>query len=310
MILKPVLFNQHPLFQQALVLCFQGLENTFVRFHSVACAHLGVILGLGKSYMVFGMPGHSPKFYQLSPSAVPFLESAFKSDSGKGPKVRKGRTPNRAHSTKNKREDNVMDDFGSPMRFQSKMACTRNFTLPSSSDSELSDTESPNAMLLKDAQAKVRAGALKMLSASFRFCEQRAVMGYWSCFLPDSSQPLGSRHSLMTPVLKDPSAKVRCSALAALSCLLQAIQPTLAMASYQEKKVGAFIPFSQTVAESVIAVHRSLLLSLTAEQSTTALIQLLKCLAVAASVFPFEKLPIELASKTVQLCTAFLDHKG
>lgn len=256
------------------------------------------------------MPGHSLKFTPLLPSAVPFLESPFKAEAGKGPKVRKSRTPSKAHSSKNKKEDNVMDDLGSPVRFQAKMAFARNYALPSSSDSELSDTESSNTVLLKDGQAKVRASALKMLSASFRFCDQRTVMGYWSSFLPDSSQPLVSRHSLITPVLKDPSAKVRCNALAALSCLLQAIQPTLTMASYQEKKIGAFIPFSQTVAESVIAVQRSLLLSLAAEQSTTTLIQLLKCLAVAASVFPYEKLPVELASKTVQHCTALLDHKG
>ena len=135
-------------------------------------------------------------------------------------------------------------------------------------------------------------------------------MGYWSAFLPDSSQSHVFRHSLMTPILKDSSTKVRCNALNGLATLLQILQPTLAMASYQQKKSGAFIPFSQTVAETAVTVQRSLLLSLSAEQSNAAFIQLFKCLAVAASVFPYEKLPAELVTKTVKQCRPFLDFKG
>lgn len=135
-------------------------------------------------------------------------------------------------------------------------------------------------------------------------------MGYWSAFLPDSSQGHVFRHSLTTPILKDPSIKVRCCSLVALSTLLQTIQPTLAMASYQENRTGSFIPFSQTLAETVIAVQRSLLLSLSAEQSVPAFIQLFKCLTSAASVFPYDKLPLELVSKTVNQCRPFLEFKG
>ena len=121
------------------------------------------------------MPGHSLKFAPLLPSAVPFLESPFKLEQGKGHKVRKSRTPSKAHSSKNKKEDNVMDDLGSLVKFQAKMTFASNY-------------------------ARTRT--------------------------------------------------------------------TLAMASDQEKKIGAFIPLSQTIAESVIAVQRSLLLSLTAKQSS------------------------------------------
>ncbi len=180
----------------------------------------------------------------------------------------------------------------------------------SSSDSELSDADGLSTSRLKEAQAKVRSCALKMLSAAFKFCDQRTIMGYWSAFLPDSSSGPAFRHTLVTPILKDSSIKVRCNALVALSSLLLAVQPTLAMASFQENRAGAFIPFSQTIAETVIAVHRSLLLSLSAEQSVGALIQLFKCLTVAASVFPYDKLPTELVSKTAQQCSPFLVYKG
>ena len=135
-------------------------------------------------------------------------------------------------------------------------------------------------------------------------------MSYWSAFLPDSSAGQVFRHSLITPILKDASVKVRCCALVCLSTLLQTIQPTMALASYQENRMGSFIPFSHTLAETAIAVQRSLLLSLSAEQSIAAFIQLFKCLTAAASVFPYEKLPIELVSKTVHQCSPFLEFKG
>merc|ERR1740128_505181 len=83
----------------------------------------------------------------------------------------------------------------------------------------------------------------------------------------------------------------------------------MALASYQENRMGSFIPFSHTLAETAIAVQRSLLLSLSAEQSIAAFIQLFKCLTAAASVFPYEKLPIELVSKTVHQCSPFLEFK-
>lgn len=136
------------------------------------------------------------------------------------------------------------------------------------------------------------------------------MISYWSAFLPDASQGHVFRHSLMTPILKDSSPKVRCKALNALSTLLQAIQPTVAMANYQENRSGSFIPFSQTLAEMAVTVQRSLLLVLSAEQSNAAFIQLFKCLTVAASVFPYEKLPSELVPKTVKQCTPFLEFKG
>lgn len=258
--------------------------------------------------MLFGITGSSVKYTPIRPSSLPQTDFLVKSDQNKSSKVRKKRT-----STKTQSKSRTQDSFGEVDEidaycFQEKTKPSK--TMVSSSDSELSDSDTQTLQCLRESQAKVRSSALKMLSAAFKFCEQRSVMGYWSSFLPDSSQVNVLRSSLVTPILKDSSVKVRCSALVALSSLLQAIQPTLSMASYQERNTGAFIPLSQTLAETIIAVQRSLLLAISAEQSASALIQLFKCLAVAASVFPYDKLPLELVSKTVLQCTPFLGHKG
>lgn len=258
--------------------------------------------------MLFGIMGASMKYTPIRPSSVPFVDFSSKSDQVKNPKVRKKRPPSKVQS-KNRNQENPNEEVDAESHYQTKSKPWKNVVI-SSSDSELSDSDMQSLQRLKEAQSKVRSNALKMLSAAFKFCDQRSVMVYWSAFLPDSSQMHVFRPSLVTPILKDSSIKVRCSALVALSSLLQAIQPTLAMASYQENRTGAFIPLSQTLAETVIAVQRSLVLSVSAEQSASALIQLFKCLAVAASVFPYDKLPIELVSKTVQQCTPFLEHKG
>ena len=261
--------------------------------------------------MLFGVPGTLLKYAPIRPSSLPSIDFLMKSDQIKNPKVRKKRPPTKVQ-TKGRTQDDPCEetDDVNPSNFHAKTKPTKNYNIVSSSDSELSDSDTQSLQRLKETQAKVRSSALKMLSAAFKFCEQRSVMTYWSSFLPDSSQANVVRYSLVTPILKDSSVKVRCSALNALSSLLQAIQPTLAMASYQEKRTGAFIPLSQTLAETVMAVQRSLLLALSAEQSASALIQLFKCLAVGASVFPYEKLPIELVSKTVTQSTPFLEHKG
>ncbi|EFX85475.1 hypothetical protein DAPPUDRAFT_314210 [Daphnia pulex] len=292
---------------KVLSLCFYGLENTFVRFTASTVAHLESIFSLSRYFMLFGIAGQPLKYAPIRPSSLPFVELSSKSDQTKNPKVRKKRPPSKVQS---KNRDSNIEEVDIEGHFQTKnKPWTKNNIPVSSSDSELSDSDVQSHQRLKEAQAKVRSNALKMLSAAFKFCEQRSVMGYWSAFLPDSSQGQVYRHSLVTPILKDSSIKVRCSAVVALSSLLQAIQPTLAMAAYQENRTGAFIPLSQTLAETVIAVQRSLILSVSAEQSASALIQIFKCLAVAATVFPYEKLPIELVSKTVQQCTPFLENK-
>lgn len=260
--------------------------------------------------MLFGIAGQSLKYAPIRPSSVPFAELPLKCDQTKNPKVRKKRPPSKVQS-KNRNQDSHNEEIGIELHSQTKnKPWAKNSVAISSSDSELSDSDGQSYQRLKETQAKVRSSALKMLSAAFKFCDQRSVMGYWSAFLPDSSQGQVYRHSLVTPILKDCSVKVRCSSLVALSSLLQAIQPTLAMAAYQETRTGAFIPLSHTLAETIIAVQRSLILSVCAEQSASALIQILKCLAVAATVFPYEKLPMELVSKTIQQCTPFLDNKG
>lgn len=295
---------------QVLILCFYGLENIFVRFTTSTAPHLETIFGLARYYMLFGIAGQPLKYAPIRPSSLPFVELPLKCDQTKNPKVRKKRPPSKVQS-KNRNQDSHSEEIGIEPHLQTKnKTWAKNSISISSSDSELSDSDVQSYQRLKETQGKVRSSALKMLSAAFKFCDQRSVMGYWSAFLPDSSQGQVYRHSLVTPILKDCSVKVRCSALVALSSLLQAIQPTLAMASYQETRTGSFIPLSHTLAETIIAVQRSLVLSVSAEQSASALIQILKCLAVAATVFPYEKLPMELVSKTIQQCTPFLDNKG
>lgn len=258
--------------------------------------------------MLFGITGVATKYTPIHPSSLPFMDFSSKSEQTKNAKVRKKRPPSKIQS-KNRNLETNGEEVDVEEYFQTKLKPCKNVPI-SSSDSELSDSDVQCLQRIREMQAQLRSSALKMLSAAFKFCEPRFIMVYWSAFLPDSSQMHVFRQSLVTPILKDSSVKVRCSALVSLSSLLQAIQPTLSMASYQETRTGAFIPLSQTLAETIIAVQRSLVLAVSAEQSASALIQLFKCLAVAASVFPYEKLPIELVSKTVQQSTPFLEHKG
>ena len=157
---------------QALILCFHGLENVFVRFHSSAVPSLGRILGLCKCYILYGVAGYTAQYSQLMPCQIPFMESPCKNDQGKKtPKLRKKKasknmSKSRAPST---RDEDGTDEFDAPATpYQVKMKSWKSGA--SSSDSELED---PPGQLSRqrEYQAKVKASSLKTLTAAFKVVE-------------------------------------------------------------------------------------------------------------------------------------------
>jgi len=149
-----------------LVLCFYGLENIFVRFCSSTSNQLSSILGLAKSYILFGVPGHRLTYNPILPSSVPFAEIPGKAEQGKTPKLRKKRQP-KAGSKKNNTTLKAEEEPETDTSYNVHSKVWK-FHAASSSDSEISDSEGQNVKQLKENQAKVRACALKMLTAAFK----------------------------------------------------------------------------------------------------------------------------------------------
>ena len=153
-----------------LVLCFHGLENIFVRFCSSTNDQLSSILGLAKCYVLFGVPGHRMSYSPILPSSVPFAEIPSKMEQGKTPKLRKKRQPktgSKKGNTSFKEEGNRQEEADTDTSYQIQSKVWK-LHAASSSDSEMSDSEGQNLRQLKENQAKVRACALKMLTAAFK----------------------------------------------------------------------------------------------------------------------------------------------
>ncbi|XP_038565264.1 HEAT repeat-containing protein 6 isoform X2 [Micropterus salmoides] len=159
-----------------------------------------------------------------------------------------------------------------------------------SSDSEFSDPEGNAQSKLRLYHGRVRQAALHCLLAVMKGVEKRTLYGYWSSFIPDS--PIGGPPplTLLTIILKDPSPKVRASALQVLSAMLDGSRQFLAVAEDTASPRTSYTPFSFSLATAVRELHRSLSLALLAETSPQTLTQVIKCLAYLVANAPYHRL--------------------
>uniref|UniRef100_A0A8C5DBC3 HEAT repeat-containing protein 6 n=1 Tax=Gouania willdenowi TaxID=441366 RepID=A0A8C5DBC3_GOUWI len=156
---------------------------------------------------------------------------------------------------------------------------------------------------------RVRQGALHCLLAVVKAVEKRMLYGYWSSFIPDA--PIGGPPplTLLTIVLKDPSAKVRLSALQVLSGILDGSRQFLALAEDTASPRTSYTSFSFTLAASVRELHRALSLAVLAETSVQTLTQVIKCLAFLVSNAPYHRLRPGLLTKLWKHLHPYVHHR-
>ena len=155
---------------QGFILCFHSLENVFVRFHTSTIPYLNQLVGICKSFMLFGVPGYTVNIQSISPSSVPFMEPAMKNELNITPKLRKKKPPkNNSKNRKiNLKKIEPQPEHGECASYYDSNIKTWKTTAMNSSDSELSDSEGENLIRQREYQAKVRAAALKALTAAFK----------------------------------------------------------------------------------------------------------------------------------------------
>uniref|UniRef100_A0A8C5DAR6 HEAT repeat-containing protein 6 n=1 Tax=Gouania willdenowi TaxID=441366 RepID=A0A8C5DAR6_GOUWI len=177
------------------------------------------------------------------------------------------------------------------------------------SDSEFSDPEGNAQSKLRLNHGRVRQGALHCLLAVVKAVEKRMLYGYWSSFIPDA--PIGGPPplTLLTIVLKDPSAKVRLSALQVLSGILDGSRQFLALAEDTASPRTSYTSFSFTLAASVRELHRALSLAVLAETSVQTLTQVIKCLAFLVSNAPYHRLRPGLLTKLWKHLHPYVHHR-
>ncbi|TDH04887.1 hypothetical protein EPR50_G00137710 [Perca flavescens] len=178
-----------------------------------------------------------------------------------------------------------------------------------SSDSEFSDPEGSAQSKLRLYHGRVRQGALHCLLAVVKAVEKRTLYGYWSSFIPDS--PVGGLPplTLLTIIRKDPSPKVRASALQVLSAMLDGSRQFLAVAEDTASPRTSYTPFSFSLATSVRELHRALSLALLAETSPQTLTQVIKCLAYLVANAPYHRLRPGLLSPLWKQMRPYVRHR-
>ncbi|XP_053188243.1 HEAT repeat-containing protein 6 [Scomber japonicus] len=177
------------------------------------------------------------------------------------------------------------------------------------SDSEFSDPEGTAQGKLRLNHGRVRQRALHCLLAVVKGVEKRTLYGYWSSFIPDA--PIGGTPplTLLTIILKDPSPKVRTSALQVLSAMLDGSRQFLAVAEDTSSPRTSYTPFSFSLATAIRELHRALSLALLAETSPQTLTQVIKCLASLVANAPYHRLRPGLLSPLWKQMRPYMRHR-
>lgn len=264
--------------------------------------HIGEIIGICKSFMLFALPD----FTFQAPSAVASAQQAImdpvslrsnKRGNGSTPKSRKSRKPARKKSEgagKQKLDDSHQD--GSFQQFPAYRT----------SDSDYSDTEHNREFISRHKQSKLRLAALSLLSVVAATVEKKVLFGYWhSLFSTEES----TSATLVNCVLKDSSPRCKILALQVVILLLKNSKPFLIQAENKEKPPTTFMPFSVTLGNMIAFTYDKLTQALIKEGDLTVLTQIIKCISTFIPVTPFHRLKSGIVTGFVKYVRHLIRHK-
>ncbi|GLH01038.1 Uncharacterized protein GBIM_07272, partial [Gryllus bimaculatus] len=162
------------------------------------------------------------------------------------------------------------------------------------------------------AAARVRlAAVLLVLSLTWR-ADRRALLAYWPWLL--AIEPLQVNYgTLARAATRDPSARVRAEAAAALSAALMGARPFLRLAENRDRDRGdgdaPFTAFSTALGGALRDLHRELGGTLFREEVPATATQLLRCLAQLAQHAPYRRLVPGLPATAARHARPFTQHR-
>uniref|UniRef100_UPI00358F4DB2 LOW QUALITY PROTEIN: HEAT repeat-containing protein 6 n=1 Tax=Myxine glutinosa TaxID=7769 RepID=UPI00358F4DB2 len=257
---------------QAALRGVQALLCSLKSFPSTQLVDLMVIL---KRFMFYGLPGslqhvvdsHRPAASPVSSSDIDHPGSAAACMGKKRSQHAKAEAP---------RMGVGLQRPGKPiLRLHGSESCLQPaWRVQSSSESDVSDSETTSLHRLRLEQSRLRQASLTTLLTSIKAVERRELYSHWLSFVPE--MPDSQSPSLCSIILKDSSSKARALALQVLAALLESSQGLLLMAEEGGGQPRAFTALSESMGRRLREIHRSLLLAMLAETSPHALVQTLK----------------------------------
>ncbi|KAM4726501.1 HEAT repeat-containing protein 6 isoform 2-T2 [Anableps anableps] len=261
-------------------------------------------------------PAESPKTVESSTEADKTGKASGRKSKGKGKKTKSEES--RVDDREEEDKEGVPEVYrrggdGSRADGETLPKPSALFLYPSwkmnSSESEFSDLEGNAQSKLRVYQCRVRQLALHCMLAVVKAVEKRTLYGYWSSFIPDSPTGRPPSLTLLTIILKDPSAKVRLCALQVLSAILDGSRQFLAAAEDTASPRTSYTPFSFMLAAAIRELHRGLSLALLAETSSQTLTQVIKCLAFLVANAPYHRLRPGLLSMLWKQIRPYVRHR-
>ncbi|RWS29336.1 HEAT repeat-containing protein 6-like isoform X1 [Leptotrombidium deliense] len=259
---------------------------------------LNTILGFLKVFSFYGLAGYNVKKASVCPIFASPLNQYIPDELESSPVNRNHRNQRKRKPRQKRQHGNDDNDDNSEF----SAAEQRGASTPSESEQSTAEYSKLNAIdlkaIIKQNSLKIRIACYESLCAVVKKVEKRTLFGYWSSFIPDSSGIGTTEFSVITTVLKDPSAKVRYKALYFLHELLL-YGKNYVFTLIEGRKSQSKHPFttvSQTLAGMIVELHRASNLILFAETNNEVLLHALKFLSSLIAVTPYNKLDDGLMS--------------
>lgn len=272
--------------------------------------NIGEILGIGKSYMLYGLPGveqSMPQKVIVSQQSVLEPATSQTNKGGKVPKTRKPRNvgKNRKKDGRSKNSRSEESDRDNHLKVEYDNAMLSPFY--KTSESDYSETESGRSQSEMHKQSKLRMAAISLIGVVAKNIEKKIFYGYWHSLFPSESLTNSSK-GLLNCVLRDPNPRCRVAALQATSMFLFGSKVYLAQAETR-KAPSSFMPFSIALGNMILSIYESLTQALSAESSLPVLTQILKCLGVLIQVTPFHRIDNGFVPSFVKYIRRLIYHK-
>nr|XP_022905160.1 HEAT repeat-containing protein 6 isoform X1 [Onthophagus taurus]XP_022905161.1 HEAT repeat-containing protein 6 isoform X1 [Onthophagus taurus]XP_022905163.1 HEAT repeat-containing protein 6 isoform X1 [Onthophagus taurus]XP_022905164.1 HEAT repeat-containing protein 6 isoform X1 [Onthophagus taurus] len=294
-----------PYRSKLLISCLGGLQNIINHDVNYLKSEIGSILGIVRSYMLYGVKDVqfiAPQKLLPSVSSIPDPAGLIERRGGHLAKQRKHKNTVWKKGQQNK-SDIDLNDKSNPSNFMlnEKQETRNKFT----SDSEMSEVESNVSSKLVQFQTKVRLRSLNIFYDTILSIDRRTLFLYSVNFIPDG-WPAGT-HSLTSIILRDPSRTCRTAALHVLQAMLVELKTFLLQAERNDKNTP-FTTYSVTLGSIVVELHRTLRLALN-DVSANVQRQVLKCFAALVQATPYHRLRPGLLTRNVRSLKRFLTCK-
>lgn len=262
----------------------------------------GKFVGIVRCFLFYGLENYELNSLSISLYPSPICQFFPADLTDASPKKRKGRLD----------DEDITDD----KMFNTQNASFSNSEYSSSElDEEIFRDFSRRQMYNKKIYSKIRMLSYESFQAALPVFGIRVMFGFWSFLFPDSPFSLkNTQFSVLTTISKDPSNRVRTSALNFMynffNCGKRFIRTLVNETPQSVKSTSkAFTPLSVSITIMVKELHNFFEFMLFNETNTSILILVYKVLSLIVIITPYNKLCTNILQPLFQRNAFLLDHK-